>query len=217
MIVAPSLFAANSSCYLEEIKKVESIEGCEYLHIDVMDGHFVPNLSFGPNILQGLREHTSMYFDVHLMMYYSKKLIMDFIKSGANCITVHYEANSKDEIIEIMKLCKENAVDFGIALNPETSISLISDFLNEIDLLLIMSINPGYGGQKFIESIVSKIQDANDLRVKNGYRFLISVDGGVNNNTSKLCLEMGADILVAGTYIYNSNDYRESIKLMMSE
>ncbi len=202
MIVAPSLLSADFSKLGEEIKKVEPY--ADWIHLDVMDGHFVPNITIGAIVVKSIRKVTMLPFDVHLMISEPEKHYMDFVKAGADIITVHAEAtHSLYRLIkEIKKHCK-----VGVALNPATPLSMIENVVDEIDLLLIMTVEPGFGGQKFIESMVEKIKKAR--KIMNGY---ISVDGGINARNVKAVKKAGADVVVAGSYIFGSKDYKKAIE-----
>jgi ribulose-phosphate 3-epimerase len=206
--IAPSLFAADAGKLALEIEDVENA-GAKYLHIDVMDGHFVPNLSFGPNIVKGIRQHSKMFFDVHLMIEHPLHFCEAFIEAGADIITVHKEI---EECIEdIHKICEHKPVKFGIAIRPKTKVNEILDYLDLIDLLLIMGIDPGFGGQQFIPETLDSIKEASLLREKSSTHFLISVDGGVNENNASSILNSGADILVAGTAVFGVNDRKKGM------
>lgn len=212
-MIAPSLLAANAGRYNEEIKSVEAA-GAQYLHIDAMDGHFVPNLSFGPNIVEGIRPGSSLFFDVHLMIRHPERFVDSFVKAGADAITIHAEA--ADDINRFIEYCREKNVKAGIALSPQTPVNIIKEYLAELDILLIMGINPGFGGQKFIPEILMKIEQAKLLREKLNAGYLISVDGGVNSDNAGMIKEMGADILVAGSAVFGKSDRKAAIEEMMS-
>lgn len=209
MILAPSLFAADSSRYGDEILRVEQ-SGVEYLHIDVMDGHFVPNLSFGPNIIKGIRGKSQLYFDTHLMIENPQKYLQAFIDAGSDSITVHFEAT--EDLDSIRDICAENKVGFGVALRPQTPVELIKPFAKYLNILLIMSINPGFGGQMFMEESLKRIARACELREECRADYLVSVDGGINSDTARKCAGAGADILVAGTSIFGADDAALAIR-----
>ena len=187
------------------------------IHVDVMDGHFVPNLTIGPPVIKALRKYSSIMFDVHLMISPVHKYIEDYSNAGADIITVHPEATKNLET-SIMKI-KELKKKVGVSLNPETKIDLILDHLNKIDLILIMSVNPGFGGQKFMPEVLEKIKKLKEIREKENLNFDIEIDGGINFENSKLAIEAGANILVSGTTIFKSNngDIKKNIELLKSK
>lgn len=202
-IIAPSLFAASADHFSRAIACVERA-GAEYLHIDVMNGHFVPNLSFGPNIVSGIRACSRLFFDVHLMLEHPLRLIEAFIAAGADGITIHPEA--KSDVSEVLAVCREHNVRFGLALKPETPLESVERYLHACDLLLIMSIQPGFGGQRFMPAALTRIQAARELRARLDAPYRISVDGGINAETGAQCVSAGADILVAGSAIFEADD-----------
>jgi ribulose-phosphate 3-epimerase len=204
----PSLFAADAGKLTLEIEDVENA-GAKYLHIDVMDGHFVPNFSFGPSIVKGIRQHSKMVFDVHLMIDHPASFCESFIEAGADIITVHAEID--EQIEDIIKICKHKKVKFGIAICPKTPVNRIMDYQNSIDLLLIMGINPGFGGQQFKPETLNRIKEASILREKSKAQYLISVDGGVNENNASSILMAGADLLVAGTAVFRAHDRKKAM------
>ncbi|MEM1513992.1 MAG: ribulose-phosphate 3-epimerase [Candidatus Thermoplasmatota archaeon] len=206
MIIAPSILSADFSCLAEEIKKLEDAEA-DWLHLDVMDGNFVPNMTFGPCVIKSIRKITDMPFDVHLMIEKPERHYLNFFEAGANIITVHVEAtNSLYRLLEeIKKNCK-----VGVALNPATPLSSIENVLDIIDLLLIMTVEPGFGGQDFISSMVEKVKMAKKMIGKR--KIYLAVDGGVNDKNAKILKEAGADVLVSGSYIFRSENYKEAIK-----
>tara|TARA_Y100000389_G_scaffold24324_1_gene21006 strand:+ start:9 stop:668 length:660 start_codon:yes stop_codon:yes gene_type:complete len=213
--ISPSILSADFSQLGNEIKRLEE-GGADMIHVDVMDGHFVPNLTMGPQIIKSLRQHTKLPFDVHLMISPVHKYIKDYADAGANIITIHPEAteNLKDSITLIKSLNKK----VGISLNPETKIDLVVDLLNEIDLVLIMSVNPGFGGQKFMPEVLKKIKELKKIKDKDNIEFDIEIDGGINFDNNKLAIEAGANILVSGTTIFKNNNgnIKKNIDLLKS-
>ena len=201
--ISPSILAADFSQLGIEIKRLEKA-GADMIHVDVMDGHFVPNLTIGPPVIKTLRNYTKLPFDVHLMIKPVHKYIKDYAEAGADIITIHPEATEdlKNSIKHIQELGKK----VGISLNPETKIDIIKEFLNQIDLVLIMSVHPGFGGQKFIPEVVNKIKELKNIQSKENLRFDIEVDGGIDFNNSKLVVNAGANILVSGTTIFKNNN-----------
>ena len=201
--ISPSILSGDFSQLGKEIKRLEE-GGADMIHVDVMDGHFVPNLTIGPPVIKSLRKYTNLIFDVHLMISPVHKYIKDFADAGADIITIHPEAtdNLKDSINLIKNLNKK----VGVSLNPDTKIDVIKNFLLDIDLVLVMSVYPGFGGQKFIPDIINKIKDLKIIKEKNNFNFDIEVDGGINFENNKSVINAGANILVSGTTIFKSND-----------
>jgi len=208
--IAPSILAADLLKIKEEIINVDN-SGAEYIHIDIMDGHFVPNISFGPNMLKAIRPITKKILDVHLMINPVKPFINEFIKSGADIISFHPEADENVE--ELIDIIKQSNCKVGIAIHPKIEINTIVKYLPRIDIVVVMTVIPGFGGQKFLSNQLYKIKKLKEIRDSENYNFEIEVDGGINQNTYKECLELGADILVAGSYIYSkpSDQYKKLI------
>ena len=201
--ISPSILSADFSQLGNEIKRLEE-GGADMIHVDVMDGHFVPNLTMGPPIIKALRQYTKLPSDVHLMISPVHKYIQDYADAGADIITIHPEAteNLKDSIEYIKKFKKK----VGVSLNPKTKIDLIENLLDQIDLVLIMSVNPGFGGQKFMPEVLNKIKKLKEIKDQQKLIFDIEIDGGINFENNKLAIEAGANILVSGTTIFKNND-----------
>jgi len=201
--ISPSILSADFSQLGNEIKRLEK-GGADMVHVDVMDGHFVPNLTIGPPVIKALRKHCSLKFDVHLMISPVHKYIDAYAEAGADIITIHPEAtdNLENSIKKIKRLNKKA----GVSLNPESQINLITDLLDQIDLVLIMSVNPGFGGQKFKPEVLNKIKDLKKIQKEKELQFDIEIDGGINFDNCKTVIEAGANILVSGTTIFKSND-----------
>ncbi len=214
--ISPSILSADFSQLGNEIKKLEE-GGADMIHVDVMDGHFVPNLTIGPPVIEALKKHSSMIFDVHLMISPVHKYIEAYSDAGADIITIHPEAteNLKSSISKIKDLKKKA----GVSLNPKTKIDTILNVLDEIDLVLIMSVNPGFGGQKFMPEVLTKIKDLKKIQIEKNLNFDIEIDGGINFDNSKIAIDAGANILVSGTTIFKSNngDIKKNIELLKSK
>ena len=213
--ISPSILSADFSQLGNEIKRLIDA-GADMVHVDVMDGHFVPNLTIGPPVIKALKKNSSIPFDVHLMISPVHKYIEAFANAGADIITIHPEAT--EDLQNSINKIKELKKKVGISLNPETKIDVVKKFLNQIDLILIMSVNPGFGGQKFMPEVLKKIKDLVDIREKEGINFDIEIDGGINFENSKQAIEAGANILVSGTTIFKSNDgnIKKNIDLLRS-
>ncbi len=207
--VAPSLLSADFSKLADEIKNVEKA-GASFLHLDVMDGHFVPNITFGPCIVEAVKKCSTLSLDVHLMIEHPEKYIEDFVKAGANKISVHAEACT--HLHRVIQQIKQLNVDCGIALNPHTPLDVLDFVLEELDFVLIMTVNPGFGGQSFIPSMIPKLQKLHEMIQKKNYNISIEVDGGINDNTAKQVMQAGANWLVAGSYIFKHSSYEQAIK-----
>ena len=201
--ISPSILSADFSNLEKDIKKLETA-GADMIHVDVMDGHFVPNITIGPPVIKALRSKTSLPFDVHLMIDPVHKYIKDFANAGADIITIHPEATpSLQESIDEIKSYKKKV---GISLNPDTKISIVEEYLDKVDLILIMSVYPGFGGQKFILEVLEKIKSLKVLKDKKKLNFDIEVDGGINFSNFKSVIDAGANVLVSGTTIFKEND-----------
>ena len=211
--ISPSILSADFSQLGNEIKRLEE-GGADMIHVDVMDGHFVPNLTIGPPVIKALRKQCSIKFDVHLMISPVHKYIEAYADAGADIITIHPEAtdNLEASILKIKSLNKK----VGVSLNPETKIDLIIDYLEKIDLVLIMSVNPGFGGQKFMPEVLEKIRKLKKIQSENHLNFDIEIDGGINFDNCQLAIEAGANILVSGTTVFKSNngDIKKNINLL---
>ena len=201
--ISPSILSADFSQLGNEIKRLEE-GGADMIHVDVMDGHFVPNLTMGPSVIKALRGHTRLLFDVHLMISPVHKYIQDYADAGADIITIHPEAteNLEESIRHIKALDKK----VGVSLNPETKTDLIKGLLNKIDLVLIMSVNPGFGGQKFMPEVLDKIRELKKIKDQKNLDFDIEIDGGINFDNNKLAIDAGANILVSGTTVFKNNE-----------
>ena len=214
--ISPSILSADFSQLGQEIKRLEE-GGADFIHVDVMDGHFVPNLTIGPPVIKALKNNCSLKFDVHLMISPVHKYIEAYSEAGADIITIHPEAtdNLLSSISKIKKLNKK----VGVSLNPETSVDVIKKYLDKIDLVLIMSVNPGFGGQKFMPEVLNKIKELKDIQNEKKIDFDIEIDGGINFENSKIAIAAGANILVSGTTIFKSNNgnIKKNIELLRSK
>ena len=214
--ISPSILSADFSQLGNEIKRLED-GGADMIHVDVMDGHFVPNLTIGPPVIKSLKKHSSILFDVHLMISPVHEYIEAYSDAGADIITIHPEATEdlKSSILKIKELNKKA----GVSLNPETKIDIILSVLDKIDLVLIMSVNPGFGGQKFMPEVLNKIKELRKIQKEKNLNFDIEIDGGINFENSKAAIEAGANILVSGTTIFKSNngDIKKNIELLKSK
>ena len=211
--ISPSILSADFSQLGTEIKRLEK-GGADMIHVDVMDGHFVPNLTIGPPVIKALRKYTSIPFDVHLMISPVDKYIKDYADAGADTITIHPEATQN--LSESIKHIKQLKKRVGLSLNPNTSINVILNYLDQIDLVLIMSVFPGFGGQKFMPEVLEKIKKINQIKKEKKLKFDIEVDGGINFSNSKVVIESGANILVSGTTIFkeNNGDLKKNIETL---
>ena len=213
ILISPSILSADFSQLGNEIKRLEK-GGADMIHVDVMDAHFVPNLTIGPPVISALRKCTNIPFDVHLMISPVHKYIKDYANAGADIITIHPEAT--ENILKSINHIKEFKKKVGLSLNPNTEIKIINDYLDKIDLVLIMSVFPGFGGQKFISEVVEKIKKLNQIKKERKLNFDIEVDGGINFSNSKIVTEAGANILVSGTTIFkeNNGDIKKNIDIL---
>jgi ribulose-phosphate 3-epimerase len=211
--ISPSILSADFSQLGNEIKRLEE-GGADMIHVDVMDGHFVPNLTIGPPVIKALRKQCSIKFDVHLMISPVHKYIEAYADAGADIITIHPEATEslEESILKIKSLNKK----VGVSLNPESKLDLITDYLEKIDLVLIMSVNPGFGGQKFMPEVLDKVKKLKEIKSKNNMNFDIEIDGGINFDNCQSAIEAGANILVSGTTVFKNNngDIKKNINLL---
>jgi ribulose-phosphate 3-epimerase len=212
--IAPSILSADFSKLAEEIIEVET-GGADYIHVDVMDGHFVPNITIGPLVVKAIRPITKLPLDVHLMIENPDQYIQGFAEAGADYITVHVEACI--HLHRTIHYIKSFGVKAGVVLNPATPIETIQHIIGDIDMVLLMSVNPGFGGQSFIPEVLPKIRAVKKMALEKGLTIEIEVDGGVNSETAKQCIEAGATVLVAGSAIYNENDRAKAISLIRGE
>ncbi|WP_409305377.1 ribulose-phosphate 3-epimerase [Peribacillus sp. SCS-155] len=211
--IAPSILSADFSRLAEEILDVER-GGADMIHIDVMDGHFVPNITMGPIVVEAVRPVTKLPLDVHLMLESPDEYIEAFAKAGADFITVHVEACR--HLHRTIQLIKSYGAKAGVVLNPATPVSAIKHIITDVDMVLLMTVNPGFGGQTFIENVLSKISEVKQLAQEHGSDIEIEVDGGVNEMTAKLCVEQGATVLVAGSAVFNEMDRKKAIQKLRS-
>ena len=203
ILISPSILAGDFSQLGKDIQKLEDA-GADMIHVDVMDGHFVPNITIGPPVIKSLRKYTDLPFDVHLMISPVHKYIEDFSKAGSDIITIHPEATENVKVS--IDLIKSLGKKVGLSLNPDTPINTIEKYLDQIDLVLVMTVYPGFGGQKFISKVLNKIKNLKNIKDENKFRFDIEVDGGIDFENNKLAIEAGANILVSGTTIFKNND-----------
>ena len=209
MIVSPSILAADFNNLDKEMKKVND-SSCEWVHLDVMDGKFVPNITFDEKLVKSLRPISNKVFDVHLMIVNPEEYLMKYYEAGADYVTFHYEAC--DNILEVLKEIKSKNLKVGLSIKPGTMVSVLDEYLPYLDLILVMSVEPGKGGQKFMDSCLDKIAYLVQKREENNYNYLVEVDGGINDSTAKLVKQVGCDAVVAGTYLFKNEDFIKATK-----
>ena len=211
--ISPSILSADFSQLKNEIKKLEQA-GADMIHVDVMDGHFVPNLTIGPPVIKSLRGHTNLPFDVHLMISPVHKYIKDYADAGANIITIHPEATN--DLMESIKHIRDLGKKVGVSLNPETPLEIVENFLQDIDLVLIMSVHPGFGGQKFMPEVLEKVKKLRNIIIEKKLKLDIEIDGGIDFDNNKMVIEAGANILVSGTTVFkkNNGDIKKNIDIL---
>lgn len=211
IIIAPSILAADFSRLAEEIRAIEKA-GADWIHCDVMDGHFVDNISFGPMIVEVARQQTKLPLDVHLMIEHADHYLPRFVQAGANSITVHVEPEAKHDVAKTLQTIRDAGCRAGLSLNPATPFAAVEPFLDQIDLLLIMTVHPGFGGQPFRPEMMEKVKRAAEWNKSRERKIDIEVDGGINAETARLSIQNGANVLVAGTSIFHTKDYAAAIR-----
>lgn len=211
IIIAPSILAADFARLADEIHRVEAA-GADWIHCDIMDGHFVDNISFGPEVVRLVRKETSLPLDVHLMIEHADHYVPRFVEAGANSITVHVEPEAKHDVFKTLQNIRDGGCRVGLTLNPETPFETIEPFFGKLDLLLVMTVHPGFGGQPFRADQMEKVRRAAKWNQSAEHKIDIEVDGGINPKTARIAVENGANVLVAGTSIFRSEDYARAIR-----